>query len=133
METHAVPASLTRTQVFPNLGKKSVQGSESFWGPQTDIWTPASELDRRDLHLVDWDNSGVCDIVWVDPSSGNVRVWANEYPTTKSWDTAFHEVAAPELACAEKPGTGIHDCEFTAHYPRPSNRLFDTNIVVFNN
>ena len=118
--------------MFPNLGKKSTVGGGSFWGPQTDdIWTPPDKLDRRDLHLVDWDNSGVCDIVWVDPSSGNVRVWVNDYPTTKSWDTAFHEVAAPELACAEKPGIGIHDCELTAHYPRPSSRLLDTNPIAF--
>lgn len=73
------------------------------------MWTPPNNMDRRDLHLQDWDGDGVCDIIWADPENGNVRVWINEYPNKGSWDDAFHEISAPELSCDEKRGIGIHD------------------------
>lgn len=42
-----------------------------------DMWHPGStagkSLDRRDLHLVDWDNDGACDIVW----TGMLLLWLN--------------------------------------------------------
>lgn len=54
--------------VYPNLGKKSVVGDEVFWNTPKDMFNPSAligkNLDRRDLHLVDWDNDGACDIVW---------------------------------------------------------------------
>ena len=69
--------------VYPNLGKKSMNNDEgSFWGPSAEIWSSQKligrQLDRRDLHLVDWDNDGACDIVWTDPDNNNrVSVWLN--------------------------------------------------------
>jgi hypothetical protein len=68
-------------------------------------------MDRRDLHLTDWDGDGDCDIVWVNPENGNVRVFINDYPTKKTWDGAFREIQAPQLSCSEKRGLGIHDCK----------------------
>ena len=110
-----MPETLTdshhRLPVFPNLGKNSVSDDESFWGPQEEIWKAPGNLDRRDLHLADWDNDGDCDIIWVNPENGNIRVWVNSYPTTKTWVNAFAEIAAPVLTCGEKRGIGIHDCE----------------------
>lgn len=55
--------------VWPNLGKKSVSGDEVFWNSPKDLWDSATflngrQLDRRDLHLADWNNDGACDIVW---------------------------------------------------------------------
>lgn len=76
------------------------------------MWEPPEELDRRDLHLKDWDGDGVDDIIWVDPKNGNVRVWINEYRDKQSWDDAFHEIDPPKLECEHTRGIGIHDCKF---------------------
>lgn len=77
------------------------------------MWTPPSDLDRRDLHLADWNNDGACDIIWVNPDNGNVRVWVNSYPNTKTWVNAFAEISPPTLTCGEKHGLGIDDRELT--------------------
>lgn len=62
---------------YPNLGKKGVVGDEVFWGAPQEIFNPSAligkNLDRRDLHLVDWDSDGVCDIVWVDPGMSTLN------------------------------------------------------------
>ena len=40
--------------------------------------TPSGNY-RRDLQLKDLDEDDTCDILWVNPSNGNVRVRINEY------------------------------------------------------
>lgn len=98
--------------VWPNLGKKSVTGdNDFFWGSPKDLWSPGRDLDRRDIHLVDWNNDGACDIAWVDPSNNNrVSVWLNNYKTTGSFATwTYLANPAPVLNCPEKRGVGIHD------------------------
>jgi hypothetical protein len=65
--------------VWPNLGKKSVIGDDVFWGtPVENMFNPSAligkQLDRRDLHLVDWDNDGACDIVWTGAVSHFLRL-----------------------------------------------------------
>ncbi|KAI4602200.1 hypothetical protein KJ359_009438 [Pestalotiopsis sp. 9143b] len=102
-------------RVYPNIGLKQITGDESFWGPvENDIWDPVAligrELDRRDIHLVDWDGDGACDIVWVDPDNSNrVSLWINKYPTTKTWTWDYRANPAPALSCAQSRGLGIHD------------------------
>lgn len=96
--------------LYPNAGKKAIVGDESFWGPVVDpIWTPPGNMDRRDLHLEDWDNDGDCDIIWVNPDNGNIRVWINDYPTKQTWNGAWREIATPTLSCDQKRGIGIQD------------------------
>jgi len=56
-------------RIYPNKGMTSIKPEdESFWGPNRIIFDPSTmagrDLDRRDLHLVDWDGDGTCDIVW---------------------------------------------------------------------
>lgn len=85
------------------------------------IWTPPTDMDRRDLHLVDWDGDGDCDIVWVNPDANNqVSVWINNYPQTQNWATAWTSLGTPPeaagLSCAEKRGIGILDGEFPTIY-----------------
>ncbi|ETS78505.1 hypothetical protein PFICI_10567 [Pestalotiopsis fici W106-1] len=102
-------------RLYPNNGLKQIIGDESFWGPvENDIWDPVTligkNLDRRDLHLVDWDGDGACDIVWVDPDNNNhVSLWINKYPTTSTWTWDYHADPAPALTCAQSRGLGIHD------------------------
>lgn len=75
--------STGKMTLYPNNGLKQIIGDESFWGPSEEIWNPAvlidRDLDRRDLHLTDWDGDGTCDIVWVDPDNSNrPSVWINK-------------------------------------------------------
>ncbi|KAI0202301.1 hypothetical protein F4808DRAFT_449713 [Astrocystis sublimbata] len=101
--------------LYPNKGLQRIVGQESFWGPSETIWDPTTQaigrqLDRRDLHLIDWDGDGACDIVWTDPDNDNrVRVWLNRYPTTKRWTWEYQQNPAPVLYCPEQRGLGIHD------------------------
>ena len=103
--------STGRMTVWPNLGKKSVSGgNDVFWGTPKELWRPPRDLDRRDLHLVDWDNDGACDIAWVDPDNNNrVSVWLNNYKTAGVFSWTYLADPAPALSCREKRGVGIHD------------------------
>ncbi|KFY68955.1 hypothetical protein V496_00654 [Pseudogymnoascus sp. VKM F-4515 (FW-2607)] len=103
--------STGKMTVWPNLGKKSVTGdNDVFWGTPKDLWSPGRNLDRRDLHLVDWNNDGACDIAWVDPDNNNrVSVWLNNYKTTGAFTWTYLANPAPVLSCPEKRGVGIHD------------------------
>ncbi|KAM0433675.1 hypothetical protein ACHAQK_009109 [Fusarium lateritium] len=103
--------STGKMTVWPNLGKKSVSGdNDVFWGTPKDLWNPGKEYDRRDLHLVDWNNDGACDIAWVDPNNNNkVSVWLNNYKKTGAFEWTYLADPAPQLNCPEKRGVGIHD------------------------
>ncbi|KAK8022879.1 fg-gap repeat domain-containing protein [Apiospora marii] len=100
--------------LYPNLGRSQIVGDESLWGPSEVIWDPTRligrPLDRRDLHLTDWDGDGACDIVWTDPDNNNrVQVWLNRYPATGAWNWQHDANPAPALECAQRRGLGIHD------------------------
>jgi hypothetical protein len=97
--------------MYPSRGVGRISPGESWWGPVVDpIWTPPFDIDRRDLHLTDWDGDGACDIVWADSNNGNrVQVWRNKYPDTGRWEWDYYANPAPELTCEQKRGLGIHD------------------------
>lgn len=84
------------------------------------MWTPPENMHRRDLHLEDWNDDGVCDIIYSDPDTGAVRVFINEYVEKKTWDGAFREVPVDGLSCEHRSGIGLHDCEF---YTFPSSPI----------
>lgn len=75
------------------------------------MWTPPENMHRRDLHLEDWNDDGVCDIIYADPDTGAVRVFINEYVKKGSWDGAFREISVGGLSCEHRSGIGIHDCK----------------------
>ncbi|KAK6846292.1 hypothetical protein PG987_001480 [Apiospora arundinis] len=100
--------------LYPNVGRSQIVGDESLWGPSEVIWDPTKlvgrPLDRRDLHLTDWDGDGACDIVWTDPDNNNrVQVWLNRYPTTGGWNWQHDANPASGLQCSQRRGLGIHD------------------------
>jgi hypothetical protein len=103
--------STGKMKVWPNLGKKSSNSEKDvFWGSPKEMWNPGRDLDRRDLHLVDWNDDGACDIAWVDPNNNNrVSVWLNNYKKTGSFTWTYLANPAPVLNCPEKRGVGIHD------------------------
>lgn len=110
--------STGRMTLYPNAGKDRISGDESFWGPsELEIWSPqkwlGKDADRRDLHLVDWDGDGTCDIVYTDPDKNNSpQVWLNTYPLTGRWDWTYVANPAPQVQCKERRGLGIHDCRY---------------------
>lgn len=64
--------------VYPNAGKTPISSDESFWGDSAVIFNPEEEynlhLNRRPLHLTDWDGDGACDIVYInDLANGKVE------------------------------------------------------------
>lgn len=67
-EDYVWTLSTGQMTVWPNLGKTSVTENEGFWDSPKDLFNPRAligrDLDRRDLHLVDWNNDGACDILW---------------------------------------------------------------------
>ncbi|THC94729.1 hypothetical protein EYZ11_005768 [Aspergillus tanneri] len=102
--------------LYPNKGLNTVSDNgESFWGPSSTIFDPnamsiARDVDRRDLHLMDWDGDGACDIVWTDPDNDNrVHLWRNRIKETGSFDWEYQANPAPDLYCPEQRGQGIFD------------------------
>ena len=102
--------------IYPNKGLTSVpDDGSSFWGPNKDIFDPHTtgpkkDLNRRDLHLVDWDGDGACDIVWTDPENKNrVSLWINRIKDTGEFNWEYHANPAPDLYCPEKRGIGQFD------------------------
>ncbi|KAK8050096.1 carbohydrate esterase family 3 [Apiospora phragmitis] len=63
-----------RMTLYPNLGKKSISGDDIIFEPGS-----AYNLDRKTLHLADWDGDGRNDIIFVDGNSLNTvaHVWLN--------------------------------------------------------
>ncbi|KAH8657733.1 hypothetical protein BX600DRAFT_400504 [Xylariales sp. PMI_506] len=100
--------------IFRNGGNDYITTGESYWTqPQQNLFDPQAligqELDRRDLHLSDFDGDGKDDIIWVDPANDNhVSVFINQYDGT-TWSWEYQADPAPELSCTQTKGTGIHD------------------------
>ncbi|KAL2782461.1 hypothetical protein BJX66DRAFT_345814 [Aspergillus keveii] len=101
--------------LYTNQGKTTVENDgPNFWGPNYKIFDPMSEigrdLDRRDLHLADWDGDGVCDIIWTDPSNQNrVQLWRNRYKQDGQFNWEHDPNPAPQLYCPETRGLGFFD------------------------
>lgn len=105
--------STGKMTMYPSRGVSKIAEGESWWGPSVVIWEPPNgqQIDRRDLHLADWDGDGFCDIVWIDPATNNrPKVWRNKYKDRQRWEWEFIENAAPSnVQCNERRGLGIHD------------------------
>ncbi|KAF4975545.1 hypothetical protein FZEAL_7691 [Fusarium zealandicum] len=100
-----------KMEMWANRGKGSISNSDpdGYWNYQGTIWTPSQEMDRRDLHLADWDGDGACDIIHVNPKGGSVQVWINNYPKTGKWAWTHQGNPAPALSCSQSRGLGLYD------------------------
>ncbi|KAM0330967.1 hypothetical protein ACHAQA_003924 [Verticillium albo-atrum] len=111
-EDYVWALSTGHMRLWRNLGKKVLKAGEYYWDSPVTMWNPSAQFDRRDIHLTDWDGDGDCDIVWVNPENGNVRIWLNDYPTLKNWahPNVWRPVGSPPtLTCEHRRGIGIHD------------------------
>ncbi|KAI3398912.1 hypothetical protein diail_8235 [Diaporthe ilicicola] len=82
-----------------------------YWGSNYVMFdlTGSRAMDRRDLHLADWDGDGACDIIYTNPEEGAVEVWMNRIKTTGSFNWEYVGNPAPQLSCDQKRGVGIND------------------------
>jgi hypothetical protein len=102
--------------LYESLGGR-FPSSPPYWGKNYRIWTASdeygSEIDRRDLHLADWNGDGLCDIIYVNPDTGEMDVWLNKYKNGGDITKWTHVTDAgprgSNKPCPEKRGVGIYD------------------------
>lgn len=89
----------------------SFSDSPPYWGNDYVMFdlTGSRAMDRRDLHLADWDGDGACDIMYTNPDGGAVEVWMNRIKTTGNFNWEYIGNPAPKLSCDQKRGVGIND------------------------
>ncbi|KAK9413786.1 putative SGNH hydrolase-type esterase domain-containing protein [Seiridium unicorne] len=82
-----------------------------YWGPNRIIFdeTASRQMDRRDIHLADWDGDGACDIIYTDPDTGHVELWLNQILITGDFDWTYNSDPAPGVTCDQTRGVGIFD------------------------
>ncbi|KAK3986531.1 killer toxin subunits alpha beta [Cladorrhinum sp. PSN332] len=73
--------------MYESLGG-SFPSQAPYWGVNYIFWRATNflgrEVDRRDLHLADWDGDGLCDIIYVNPDTGSMDgLWLNKYKTVR--------------------------------------------------
>ncbi|KPM44471.1 hypothetical protein AK830_g2091 [Neonectria ditissima] len=98
--------------IFINRGKGTIGDSdaEGYWDASTGIiFRPPRSMNRRDLHLQDWDGDGDCDIIYVNPDTNAVEVFLNNFPQTGKWEWTHLTNPAPGLTCKYKRGLAIFD------------------------
>ncbi|KAK7432202.1 hypothetical protein QQZ08_001147 [Neonectria magnoliae] len=98
--------------IFINRGKGTIGDSDAggYWDfSQGVIFRPPRNMDRRDLHLKDWDGDGDCDIIYVNPETNAVEVFLNQYPQTGKWEWTHLTNPAPGLTCKYKRGLATFD------------------------
>ncbi|KAH8785916.1 hypothetical protein F5883DRAFT_708664 [Diaporthe sp. PMI_573] len=85
--------------------------SAPYWGRDYVLFdlTGSRAMDRRDLHLADWDGDGACDIIYTNPDGGAVEVWLNRIKTTGDFNWEYIGNPAPMLSCDQRRGLGIND------------------------
>ncbi|KAM0542975.1 hypothetical protein ACHAPJ_012532 [Fusarium lateritium] len=104
------------TVLYESLGGQ-FPDDPPYWGPNREIWRAETvwgdKIDRRDLHLADWDGDGLCDIIYVRPDTNTMEVWLNQYK--KNGDFGFWEhisntgPTGSYKRCEEHRGVGIFD------------------------
>ncbi len=95
--------------VFPNQNTKqdtSRDITRGIWGAS--IRALETGMDRRALHIGDWDGDGRDDIIGVDKATGSLTVWKSNW--VSGTDFAFTRSSIPNSdKCKQGWGVGYFD------------------------
>ncbi|KAI8951129.1 hypothetical protein F4801DRAFT_546511 [Xylaria longipes] len=89
--------------IFPNVNTPPDTTGYPNWGVAQTLETG---LDRKALHIGDWNNDGKADIIGVDKHTGSLTVWLTTY---SNGDFSFSKVTSTNSYCAESWGVGLFD------------------------
>ncbi|KAF4853989.1 hypothetical protein CGCSCA2_v009770 [Colletotrichum siamense] len=95
---------------FINRGKDTIGDTEvkGYWDSSPGImFRPLRSMDRRDLHLQDWDGDDDCDIIYVNPETNAVEVFLNQYSQTGRRGWTHLTNSPPGVTCGYKRGLGV--------------------------
>lgn len=89
----------------------SFPSEPKYWGDDYLMWdlTASRSMDRRDLHLADWDGDGACDIIYTNPDGGALEVWINQIKATGNLEFNYIGNPAPEVGCDQTRGLSPFD------------------------
>lgn len=93
--------------VFPNQNTKddtSRDVSRGIWGPV--IRALETGMDRRALHIGDWDGDGHDDVIGVDKRTGKLTIWITNWDGKKF---SFNKKTIDRELCKEGWGIGYFD------------------------
>ncbi|KFX87170.1 hypothetical protein V490_08483 [Pseudogymnoascus sp. VKM F-3557] len=96
--------------VFPNLGKTLINSGE--WNPSAPVWGGAiraleTGMDRRALHIGDWNGDGYADIIGVERRTGKLTIWLTKWEGGK-FSFTRQNIDRDDL-CKENWGQGYSD------------------------
>ncbi|KAF4492578.1 hypothetical protein CGGC5_v000159 [Colletotrichum fructicola Nara gc5] len=119
------PMAIREMTLFINRSKDTIGDTEvkGYWDPSPGImFRPLRSMDRRDLHLQDWDGDDDCDIIYVNPETNAVEVFPNQCPQTGGWGWTHLTNPAPGRTCGYKRGLGVFDLAVRSADLTGSNR-----------
>ncbi|OBT61486.1 hypothetical protein VE03_09357 [Pseudogymnoascus sp. 23342-1-I1] len=96
--------------VFPNLGKTLINSGD--WDPSAPVWAAAiraleTGMDRRALHIGDWNGDGYADIIGVERRTGKLTIWLTKWEDGR-FSFTQQKIDRDDL-CKENWGQGYFD------------------------
>ncbi|KAI1350842.1 hypothetical protein F5Y01DRAFT_315312 [Xylaria sp. FL0043] len=89
--------------IFPNVNTPPDTAGYPNWGVAQMLETG---LDRKTLHVGDWNNDAKADIIGVDKHTGSLTVWLTTY---SNGVFSFRKVTSGNSYCTEGWGVGLFD------------------------
>ncbi|KAI8283822.1 hypothetical protein K4K60_002411 [Colletotrichum sp. SAR11_57] len=111
--------------LFINRSKDTIGDTEvkGYWDPSPGImFRPLRSMDRRDLHLQDWDGDDDCDIIYVNPETNAVEVFPNQLAVRSADLTGSNRA---NYLCIAPDGT------VSGHLQQDSGAFVDVGQIKF--
>ncbi|KAK1842567.1 killer toxin subunits alpha beta [Colletotrichum chrysophilum] len=111
--------------LFINRSKDTIGDTEvkGYWDPSPGImFRPLRSMDRRDLHLQDWDGNDDCDIIYVNPETNAVEVFPNQLAVRSADLTGSNRA---NYLCIAPDGT------VSGHLQQDSGAFVDVGQIKF--
>ncbi|KAI0811428.1 carbohydrate esterase family 3 protein [Xylaria sp. FL0064] len=97
------PSANGKVVIFPNVNTPPDTTGYPNWGIAQTLETG---LDRKALHVGDWNNDGKADIIGVGKHTGSLTVWLTTY---SNGVFSFRKVTSGNSYCTEGWGVGLFD------------------------